>query len=1116
MVGFSVKHRWVLVGVAALILVGGLAQLRHAKVDALPEFNPPQVEVQTEALGLSAQEVEQLLTVPLERNHLNGLPFLKTIHSESVPGLSSIQLTFEPGTNLFTARQLVQEALSTTNELPNVSKPPQMLQSVSSDSRVLMVGLSSTKLSPIDLTVLTQFTVRPRLLGVPGVAGVAIFGARDLQLQVQADPAQLAAKGVTLDQVIATAGNALFVSPLTFLEASTPGSGGFFDTSTQRLGIQHILPIKTPADLANVAVADSNPPIKLGDVATVIEDHQPLIGDASLPSGPGLLLVIQKLPQANTQEVTRGLDQALAQLKPSLKGVQIDGSVYRPQSYIDRAIHNLRGAALLGGLLGLVVLALLAWSWRAALVAALTGALSVLTAAGVLALGGQTFNAVVVAGLMAALALVIFDAVASSTPGSTPGSPHGRALVIGTVVVGVGLAPFLFLEGLPFKAFLAPATRSYALAVLASLLVALLVAPALASVLSGPGRPGAPRWSGPARREGRRGPYRALLGWVSRRAALAALVPTLAVLALGLVAVGQLHTNLLPTFAETDLLVHWDGPPGTALTETGRIMDRAQAEVLRLPGVASVGTTTGRAVTGDQVVGSGSGEMWIALKPSADRQATLARVTQVINGYPGFRTTLSSFLNDRVSQLQGRDPHALVVRVQGVDFDVLNAKAAEIQRAMATIRGVTHASAETQPLQPTIQVSVDLAAAEKAGIKPGDVRRGATTLVSGLTVGSLYQDQKVFQVVVVGPPGLRHDLTTIANVAVNTPLGGQVRLGDVASITIGPSVSTIEHNDTARSVDVTALVRGRSVASAAREITARLAGISFPSEYDARVLPVQQDSAAARQRLALAGLLGLLVVFLVFQATFSNWRLATLALGALPVAVAGALVATWADGPTFSLGSALGLLAAGGLAARSAILLISGWAARERNEPGRGALAILQASADGAAPTTRAALVLGVGLLPFLALGHVPGTEIVRPLAVSLLGGLAATILVALVVLPGGYLLGAGRRGAAVATPGENTAGEDTPGADHHETLGGALTGPAHHGAHDGTITPAPEPAPVGVLANGHGRPGGSPAPARHLLVAKRGWLVAVPIGILALVLRSGRHRNRTNGKPDA
>jgi Cu/Ag efflux pump CusA len=291
----SLQNRLIVIVIAVAVMAFGIAQLRQAPVAVLPEFSPPLVEVQTEALGLSAEEVEALLTVPMEADLLNGVAWLDEIRSQSVPGLSSILLIFEPGTDPIRARQMVQERLTETFALPNVSKPPTMLQPLSSANRVMMVKVTSDELSPIEMSVLARWNIKPTLMGVPGVANVAIWGQRERQLQVQVDPERLRGNGVTLEDVIETTGEALWFSPLSFLESSTPGTGGWIDTPNQRLGVRHLLPITTPEDLAKVSVV-GNESLSLGDVAEVVENHQPLIGDAILDDGQGLLLVIEKFP----------------------------------------------------------------------------------------------------------------------------------------------------------------------------------------------------------------------------------------------------------------------------------------------------------------------------------------------------------------------------------------------------------------------------------------------------------------------------------------------------------------------------------------------------------------------------------------------------------------------------------------------------------------------------------------------------------------------------------------------------------------------------------------------------------------------------------------------------
>ena len=409
LIGASLKLRFIVVAIAAALMFFGSAQLRDMPVDVLPEFTPPYVEIQTEALGLSAQEVEQLITLGLEQDLLNGVPWLHTIRSESAPGLSSIVLIFEPGTDLIRARQMVSERLAQAFALPHVSKPPTMLQPLSATSRVMIVGLSSKSLSLIQTSVLARWTIAPRLLGVPGVANVAIWGQRDRQLQVLVDPKRLQDHKISLLRVLETTGNALWVSSLSFVEASTPGTGGFIDTSNQRLGIRHILPIVSPEGLAQVPIEDTG--VRLGDVANVVEDHQPLIGDALINDSSSLLLVVEKFPGANTLDVTRGVEDALTELRPGLSGLEMDSSLFRPADFIETAINNLALAALIGLIFIGLVLAAFLFEWRSALISLVAIPLSLVASGLVLYLRGATLNVMVLAGLLMATGILVDDAV---------------------------------------------------------------------------------------------------------------------------------------------------------------------------------------------------------------------------------------------------------------------------------------------------------------------------------------------------------------------------------------------------------------------------------------------------------------------------------------------------------------------------------------------------------------------------------------------------------------------------------------------------------------------------------------------------------------------------------
>jgi multidrug efflux pump subunit AcrB len=376
-------------------------------VDVLPEFELPTVEVQTEALGLSAEEVESLISLNLEEL-LSGTSWLRSLHSKSVPGLSSIMMVFEPGTNLMHARQLVQERLTLAYTLPNVSRPPVMIQPLSATSRVVMVGLTSKNVSLVDMSVLARWTIRPRLLGVPGVANVAIWGQRERQLQVLIDQERSHAQGVTQEQIIATAGDAMWVSPLTFLDASFPGTGGWIDTPQQRLGIQHFLPISSAQDMSGLPVDSATQ--RLGEVAELVDNHPPLIGDALVNGSPGLLIVVEKLPEANTLDVTREVDAALRAMQPGLPGIEI-ASVFRAATFIETAFANLTSVLLVGSVLVVLVLGAFLYNWRRGVISAVAIPLSLVAAAFVLYLRGTPINTMVLAGFVVALGAIVADAI---------------------------------------------------------------------------------------------------------------------------------------------------------------------------------------------------------------------------------------------------------------------------------------------------------------------------------------------------------------------------------------------------------------------------------------------------------------------------------------------------------------------------------------------------------------------------------------------------------------------------------------------------------------------------------------------------------------------------------
>ncbi|MEN3309755.1 MAG: hypothetical protein V7603_5957 [Micromonosporaceae bacterium] len=1020
-IGTSLKFRFLVVALATGLLALGFIQLRKMPVDVFPEFAPPRVEIQTACLGLSAGEVESLVTVPME-DALNGMPGLDTMRSKSLAQLSSVELRFRPGTDLLRARQLVSERVATvTPTLPTWAAPPVMLQPVSSMGRVMKIGLTSPDHSLIEMSMISYWTIRAKLLEVPGVANVAIWGERLQMLQVQADPVRMRAHQVTLDQVMTATADALDVGLLQFSEGAVIGTGGMVETANQRIGIRHVLSIKTPADLAAVPVEERDGKVlRLGDVADVLEDHQPLIGDSVINGGPGLMLVVEKLPWANTLDVTRGVEQALRDLRPGLSGITVDPTIFRPASFITMAVNNLSRALLLGCLFVVLVLALFLFEWRSALISLLAIPLSLVAAMLVLYYSKATVNTMVLAGLVIAVGVVVDDAIIDIENIVRRLREHRRAggtrptaaivleasvevrgpIVYATLIVVAAAAPILFLGGLT-GAFFRPLALSYTLAVLVSLLVALTVTPALALLLLS--RSHVERRESPVVRVLQRG-YVAFLSRVIRRPARAYVAAALVLLA-GLAVLPGLGQSLLPAFKERNVFLHFISVPGTSDPEEVRMVERVSADLRTIPGVQSFGAHIGQALLGDETAGVNFGELWISIDPHANYELTVSRIQAVANRYPGLRHNVYTYLRERTDEVLSGSGDAIVVRIYGPDLEVLRAKADRVKDLMAGTGGIVEQHVDLEVDVPQVEVEVDLAKAERYGIKPGDVRRAAATVMAGEEVGDIFRDGKAYDVQVWSTPGTRASVTSIKQMPIDTPGGGHILLSDVADVRIRPTPNVIQHDGSSRYIDVAANVQGRDLGATVGELRGKLGTVAFAREYHAEMLGEFAERQTAQQRILLYGLAAAVLILVLLRLCFDSWRLATLSLLMLPSALVGGVLAAFAGGRIISLGSLVGFLTVLGIAARNGILLISRYQHLERYEGVEfGPALVLRGSRDRLSPILMTTLATGLALVPLVALGDAPGHEIEHPTAVVIIGGLATSTLLNLVVVPALYL----------------------------------------------------------------------------------------------------------------
>ncbi|MDQ4137933.1 MAG: efflux RND transporter permease subunit, partial [Actinomycetota bacterium] len=1020
-VGFSLRFRTLVMTLALGLMAFGGVQLSSAQVDVFPEFAPPRVEIQTLCIGLTPEEVEQLVTVPLEEA-LNGVEGLDEIRSKSVSQISSIVLIFSPGTDLLTARQLVAERIAiATPTLPTWASPPVMLQPLSSTSRVMKIGLTSDEHSLIEMSMISYWKIRAHLLRVPGVANVPIWGERLQMLQVQAEPEKMAAEGVTLEQVMTVTADALDAGLLQYSPGAVIGTGGHVSSPNQRLGVQHVLPIVTPADLAEVTIEERDgQPLRLADVARVVEDHQPLIGDAVINEGEGLMLIVEKLPWGNTLEVTEGVEAALAELAPGLSGIEIDTEIFRPATFIEESLSNLSMALLLGVLLVIMVLALFLFQWRTALISIIAIPLSLVAAAVVLYLSGSPINTMILAGLVIAVGVVVDDAIIDVEnivrrlrQARAEGSGKSTAKVVleaslevrgpiiyATLIIVVAAVPIFFLEGLT-GAFFRPLALAYTLAVLASMVVALTVTPALALILLR-GAPLDPRDPPVVRGLKRR--YRRWLEPIADRP-WPGYVFFGALVVVGAVTVPFLGQSLLPDFKERDFLMHWVTQPGTSAPEEVRISQRACQELLEIEGVRNCGAHIGQAYNGDEVYGVYFGENWISIDPAVDYDATLKKVQEVVQGYPGIRRDVQTYLKERIREVLTGASNAVVVRLYGDDLEQLRETAEDIEEAFLEIPGAIDEHISLQVDVPQLEVTVDLAAAQEHGLKPGDVRRAAATLVAGEEVGDVFRDGKAYDVQVWSPVEVRSDVSAIRNLPIDTPSGDVIPLSAVADVSLQATPNTIERANNSRRIDIEANVEEGKLASVVAAMEESLREIDMPPGFHAEIIGEYEEREAATNRLLLLAVGAVIVIYLLLQAAFASWRLATLILLTLPVALVGGVVAAFVTGAVLSLGSIVGFLTVMGIAARNSILLINHCQHLERYEGETfGRQLVMRGAAERLSPILMTTLATGLALVPLVVMGEVPGHEIEHPMAVVILGGLLTSTLLNLFVLPSLYL----------------------------------------------------------------------------------------------------------------
>lgn len=999
----AIEARYLVIVLAVIIMLAGLKWIPETPMDVFPEFSPVKVEIQTEAPGLSSFDTEQFVSIPLE-HAMNGIPHLKTLRSKSVLGLSSVVMLFDSEVNLAQARQAVQERLLlVTPRLPALAKPPMLLPALSSLSRVLKIGLTSEQHTIETLSTKALWLIRPKLMAIPGVANVAIWGLREPELQIQYDPIKLSYYRLSVSQVSQKIHAAL-----------RPEAGGYLDTAQQRLAVTFDPSFKSLDDYKDIVIASSNGiPIKLGQLATVSWNHAMPIGDAVINRGEGLLLIVEKHPDANTLKVTQQIDRVLKELAPALQGIKTDATIFRPATFIEQAIDNLRHAILLGVVLVAVMLFAFLRRPGPALISLIAIPVSLVTAILMLTWLHISLNTMVLAGLVIALGEVVDDsiidlenilrAVEKNQQSAQPKSllkiivqasyEMRGAVIYASFIVMAVFVPVFFLEGVA-GAFFKPLAYGYLLAIFASLLVALILTPALAYCLLKQKQ---------TRQVGGQRSFElpVLKTWLANSMEHPGTVVALAALMFCLViaSIPFLGSEFLPAFKERDFLMHFVERPTTSFTQMKRMAIRASADLMSINGVRNLGAHIGRAEVADEVVGPNFGELWVSISPAVSYEDTVRKITQTITGYSGIFTDVQTYLKERTKEVMSGNSASIVIRLFGDDLDVLRNEAERMREVVAKVNGVIDLKVESQGLVPQVYVRLKAASANAYGITESDIKQALTLATQGQIQAEVYSGQARFNIRVTSGEHAQDNVHAIRNILMYSAEGGIVHMSDVAEVYIKPTPNEIKRESASRKIDLSANVNGRDVGSVASEIEHALSLVKLPDGYYVKYMGEYTEQKNAAKTLAIYTLLALACVFVLTQKALQSTRLTICLFSILPFSIAGGIVGIWISGGVISIGALIGLIAVIGITARNGILLVSRIQQLSIKEAISKPL-LVSAISDRLKAICMTVMATLLALCPIIIKGPISGYEIEYPLAIVVVSGMLTAVFSNLILLP--------------------------------------------------------------------------------------------------------------------
>jgi CzcA family heavy metal efflux pump len=1016
-IAWSLKNRWLVVAAGILLLVLGGRKITELPIDVFPDITAPQVTILTEAPGMSPQEVEALVTFPIESS-INGAANVTAVRSSSAIGLSVVTVTFEYGTNIYVARQLVSEKLQLAlGQLPAGVEAPVMGPISSRMGEIMTVAMTAKETSPMDLRTLADWTVRTRLLSVPGVSQVIVMGGDRKQYQVLVDPVKLRAYDLTLNQVVEAVKGSNVNAP-----------GGFLQTQGQEYLIRGVGRVTSLDDLVNTVVASrTGTPVLLRQVADVRFGAQLKRGNSSLNGQPAILLTISRQPSTNTLELTKRLDATLDQLQRSLPpDVRLDRTVYRQAGFIDRAIANVVEAIREGGLLVTVILFMFLLNFRTTAISLTAIPFSLVIAILTLSWFGLSVNTMTLGGLAIAIGALVDDAIIDvenvfrrlkenrhRPPGErTPvltvvydaSAEIRNSIVFATYIIVLVFAPLFALSGIEGKMF-TPLGVAYIIAIIASLVVALTITPVLCYFLLGRDRFLDKHSDETATYRWIKARYAPLLR-MSLRRPLWMLAGAVALFAAALAVLPSLGKEFLPPFIEGSLTVNVLLTPGTSLQESERIGRIVEEKLLRYPEIALTARKTGRAELDEHAEGVQYNEIEVELrrgKGLRSQAEIVAAVRKDLGQVPGVSVNVGQPLSHRIEHMLSGTRAQLAVSLYGPDLSILRQKAEEIRAIASATAGVADLFVEQQNLVPQIQIAIDRSAAARFGLRPGDISEAIQTAFNGTVVSTVLEGQATFDLVVWTDSVSRNRMDVMRSLLIDTPSGTKVPIAQVARVTEDAGPNQISREAVMRKIVIQSNVQGRDLTGFVEDLRSRLdRQVQLPQGYFLQFGGQFEQQARAMRQLLSIGSVSVVAIFLLLFLAFGSVRSATLVLSNLPLAVIGGVFAVYFTNKTLSVASIVGFITLFGIATRNGIMMITHYI-HLRAEGKSWDDVIWQGSMERLNPVLMTALVASVGLVPLALRAGQPGTELQYPLAVVILGGMFTATPLTLLVIPALY-----------------------------------------------------------------------------------------------------------------